>query len=177
MPYDPKAIANYLLDLKGAEGDSLTPMKLQKLVYFANGWYLALTDRPLITEPVQAWKYGPVIDSLYHAFRDFGNQPITRKASDVRAHPNTGEISRFDPSLEDEPAGEDRAIAMAIIDRIHEIYGKYDGLQLSDMTHREGTPWHRVRQMYPEGLPPRVKIPDNIIKEYFRAKLEPPVKA
>jgi uncharacterized phage-associated protein len=80
MPYDPKAIANYLLEVAKNHNETLTPMKIQKLVYFANGWHLALKNEPLINEQVEAWPYGPVIPSLYRAFRRFGDQAITALA-------------------------------------------------------------------------------------------------
>ena len=57
-------------------------MKLQKLVYIAHGWHLGLFDGLLISERVEAWRWGPVIESLYHEFKEFAKQPITRKAQD-----------------------------------------------------------------------------------------------
>ena len=73
MPYDPKAIANYFLDLARAQEKALTPLKIQKLVYFANGWHLAIKGVPLINEQVEAWRFGPVIPSLYTHFERMGN--------------------------------------------------------------------------------------------------------
>jgi uncharacterized phage-associated protein len=61
MPYPAAAIANEFIKVAKRNGVLLTPMKLQKLVYFAHGWYLALLGKPLINEPVEAWKFGPVI--------------------------------------------------------------------------------------------------------------------
>ena len=81
MAYEAKAIANYFLEKAKAEGNSLTPMQVQKLVYFAHGWYLGLFGEPLIKESVQAWSYGPVIPSLYQEFKRFGNQGIDELAT------------------------------------------------------------------------------------------------
>ena len=67
-----KAIANYFLD----KSIDLTPMKIIKLVYIAHGWHLAITDKPLIEDYVQAWEFGPVIPDLYHEFKKYGNTPI-----------------------------------------------------------------------------------------------------
>ena len=54
-------------------------MKLQKLAYFAHGWNLAIRNTPLINESVEAWKFGPVIPSLYHDVKGYGMEPITAK--------------------------------------------------------------------------------------------------
>jgi uncharacterized phage-associated protein len=51
-------------------------MKLIKTVFIAHGFYLASKDKPLVNEFVQAWKYGPVIDSVYHEFKGLGHKPI-----------------------------------------------------------------------------------------------------
>lgn len=76
MPLETGAVANYLLDLADASGDPVSPMKLQKLLYYAHGWHLAVTDRPLLNEFVEAWRWGPVIPSIYHEFKEFGDAPI-----------------------------------------------------------------------------------------------------
>ncbi|MFQ5632018.1 MAG: Panacea domain-containing protein, partial [bacterium] len=57
--YDSRLIANYFIDFARKDGVAISPMKLQKLVYFAHGYYLAITGQPLIEEEIQAWRYGP----------------------------------------------------------------------------------------------------------------------
>ncbi len=84
MSHDPKAIANYFLDRAADAGDAPTPMKVQKLVYYANGFYLAIFGEPLIDEQVEAWAYGPVIPSLHREFLEYGNGPITARATHER---------------------------------------------------------------------------------------------
>jgi len=78
--YDARAVANYFLELAGQEGKPLDPMGIQKLVYFAHGWTLAIYDRPLISQRVEAWDYGPVIRDLYNEFKRFGSSRITEPA-------------------------------------------------------------------------------------------------
>src|SRR5947207_6082839 len=82
MPYTSKAVANYFLDLAENNGKTVDPLQIQKLVYFSQGWHLALTDRSLIKEIIQAWPYGPVIPALFHEFKRWGNAPIRERASD-----------------------------------------------------------------------------------------------
>ena len=70
------AIANEFLELAAREGVSLSQMKLQKLVYFAYGWSLALRGDPLVNEQVECWDYGPVFPSLYRRTKRYGADPI-----------------------------------------------------------------------------------------------------
>jgi len=81
MPYPALAIANEFIKVARERNKQLTPMELLKLVYFAHGWYLALSGVPLINEPVQAWRFGPVIPSIYHAFKRYGSGPIIALAT------------------------------------------------------------------------------------------------
>ena len=76
MPVPPVAVANWLLKKSWDENKPITQMKIQKLLYFAHGWHLALLDKPMMDEVVQAWKFGPVFESVYHTFKYFGAAPI-----------------------------------------------------------------------------------------------------
>ena len=78
MPFSAAAVANEFLRLARRDEQTITPLKMQKLVYFAHGWHLALFGTPLIEEPVQAWQFGPVISSLYQEFKKFGSRAIRR---------------------------------------------------------------------------------------------------
>lgn len=155
MAYPAKAVANEFLALAKADGKTISPMKLLKLVYFAHGWYLAFTGQPLIQERVEAWQYGPVISTLYHEFKKFGNDPITEEAEDVRVE--GGKITPFTPRIDDENLGK------ALIAKVWQNYGQYSAGQLSSATHQEGTPW---AQIYKPGERSLV-IPDEVIKKYY----------
>jgi uncharacterized phage-associated protein len=166
MPYDPRAVANAFLEIARAQGQSIDPMKLQKLVYYAHGWYLALADAPLLDRAVEAWKYGPVIPVLYRTFQQFGADPIT----DPARHPvNEGDKVVLRPySLADAP---DSTYASRIIRRVWEQYGKYSAIHLSMMTHAPGTPWAEV---WADNQGRRyVPIPDASIQQYFKNALKP----
>lgn len=74
----PASVIAYAFIKKGIDSNLfVTQLKLQKMVYFANGYHLAKHNNPLIVEAVQAWKYGPVIPELYQVLKAYGNSPIT----------------------------------------------------------------------------------------------------
>src|SRR5271157_4349946 len=86
-PQDARAVANYFLDLAKKENRPIDPMGIQKFVYFAHGWNLAMYGRPLIIQDVEAWDYGPVIRDLYQDFKRFGNGPIETPAMTFGVEP------------------------------------------------------------------------------------------
>ena len=170
MPFNPKAIANFFLDLAEEQGDtSLSPMKLQKLVYYAHGWYLGLADEPLIDEEVQAWPFGPVIPSLYHEFKGFGNGQIKARATDVDWPQGRGGAFSFEV-VQVAPAVPDEATALrALLTRVWDIYAGYTANQLSNATHEPGTPWDQVWQQWKTrgSIPKNTPIPNQTIRDYF----------
>jgi uncharacterized phage-associated protein len=123
----PFAVARFMLDRAAEEGVAdVTPMKVLKLAYIAHGWVLCFTDSPLLSEPVQAWQYGPVIPSVYHYFKEFGAKTVPQ--STTIALP---QISS-DDKVKDVLLG------------VWKSYRSFSGLQLSAMTHQPGTPWHEA---------------------------------
>jgi uncharacterized phage-associated protein len=152
MPFSAKAVANEFLELAKAENRQLTPMGVIKLTYLAHGWYLALAGEPLLDENVEAWRFGPVIPSLYHEFKEFGNGPITRPAS----------IS----PIWNRPAaltGEGSAYAKRVIKRVWDVYKHLTAVQLSNLTHEPNSPWTQTPNKEIHGT----DIPNTVIREYF----------
>ncbi len=166
--HDSRAVANYFLDLAEREGQQIDPLKIQKLVYYAHGWHLALRKRALITETVEAWKFGPVVPRLYEAFRKFGSSPITEKACGV-IELDSAPIP-FEYNIESNPYRDEVAYAKSLIESIWKVYKKFSGLQLSTMTHAEGTPWYKTWYSDPDRV--GRDIDDELIKEYFELELE-----
>jgi uncharacterized phage-associated protein len=160
MPYTAKQVANEFLELAKRDGRKLTPMQLQKLVYFAYGWYLAITGERLLNERVEAWQWGPVIPSLYSEFKPYGSGPITELAADYwfQGPKLTFQYPRISS---DDPVKDE--FTRKVIAKVWEIYGKYSGIQLSTMTHAANSPW---RQSYDENVR-GTDIPDDVIKRYF----------
>lgn len=174
MAYNSKSIANYFLDLAEKENDhSMTPMKIQKLVYYAQGWHLAVYGRPLIHEQIEAWQYGPVIESLYRTFKFYGKEPVEAKAVRYKFPTNIDEDS-FDEIesyvatiYNDENDVEDPEVTADFLEEIWRVYGGFSGIQLSNMTHTSGSPWDVVAKEY-DGDPPKgTDIPQQLIKDYF----------
>lgn len=154
MPYPAKAVANYFLDLAQRDSKPLNPMKIQKLIYLAHGWNLATSDKALIKEHFKAWRYGPVVPTLYNEFKKYGASAITEPAGGT-----------YEPDISDyadESSAVDAAGSMAAIWR---TYADFSGIKLSALTHEEGSPWHRVITEPPDV--PNKTIPNEYIREYF----------
>lgn len=170
-PYDAKAVANYFLNLAKLKNEKLDLMKLQKLIYFAHGWHLAIKNNPLLDELIQAWQYGPVVSSIYHEFKEFGNNPITRSATNLIV------IESVIPPqfcLDTPQIDIDDDFSKKLLDKIWEQYGKLTAIQLSNMTHQPGTPWEET---WKPGIPKGTAIDDKLIKEYFVSKAKEKKKA
>lgn len=149
--YNPIAVANYFIGKAFGEGANITPMQAIKLVYIAHGWHLALTSNPLIGESVEAWKFGPVIPSVYHAFKKYGRSPIMSAASTI------GSIC---PTVDDEEQTK-------LLDVVWDLYKNLSGEQLSALTHKEGSPWYRVWEDERGKNIRNAAIPNLTIKEYY----------
>ena len=168
MPYDPLAIANYFIELAASRNVRISPMKLQKLVYFANGWNLAIKGKPLIDEQVEAWTFGPVIRTLYQQFRDYGGRDIDdmgRKCETIRLPGGNYDVEVVEPRVAD--TSEDAEFTRALLNKVWEIYGGYTAIQLSNMTHKEGSPWKKVFDDYDGKLPKGTDIPPHEMRTYF----------
>jgi len=96
----------------------ITNMKLQKLLYYAQAYYLAKYNKPLFREKILAWEHGPVVKEVYDEYKKFGGNGIIY----------TGEVINFSPEIEQ------------FLLKIYELYGQYSAWKLRNMTHSE-TPW------------------------------------
>jgi uncharacterized phage-associated protein len=143
-------IAQFFIKKGSDYGIPITPMKLIKLVYIAHGWHLGLYGKPLISEQVQAWKYGPVIPPLYSQYKSFGNGPI-----------GWTDASVYIPNIADQKTEK-------FLDSIWNAYSKYTGGQLSTMTHKEDTPWWKIWNKNGGEERNGAVIPDNIISQHYK---------
>ena len=161
MPDTAMAIANEFLRKPGALG-RLTQMQLLKLTYIAHGWNLAVNGEPLVPERVEAWNYGPVIPDLYNHIRFNGNDPITREIadSDSSVYFFYGEKPAHPKFLKAILSPQEKEV----IDKVWNRYGKYSGFQLSQLTHKQGTPWFETY------FGPQIKnkiIPNDLIRKHY----------
>lgn len=163
-----KAIANEFLSIAEERGDTtLSPMKMQKLLYFANGWMLALKDRPLFPERIYAWQYGPVIPAIYHEFKHYGKDPIKDDATEVVLE--NGQLEIATPTIARADASEaEKKFARDLVRRIWDVYGGYTAVTLANATHLPGTPWCQVHE---KGGNENIVIPDNLMRDYFKQSL------
>ncbi|BDV35395.1 Panacea domain-containing protein [Methylocystis iwaonis] len=152
-------IANEFIRLAQAAGHSFTQMQLQKLVYIAHGWALAITGAPLTVDAPEAWEYGPVYRSLRSALRTYGASPITHEITNSQYFP---------AAFTDAPGAPARATLSGnerqIINRVFADYGRFHAFQLSALTHQPGTPWSDV---YRNGLGKFEQIPNDLIRQHF----------
>lgn len=157
MAYSPRVVANALIRKALEQGEKLSHLKLQKLVFFAHGWHLATTGQPLIEDKVQAWPYGPVIPSLYHELKHFGSRGIESYLQEPDL--KTGQLVALFPSPADQHA-------WYLIDYVWRRYGPIGAIDLSNMTHQQGSPWWAARE---EG---DTTIPQERIRDYFVREAE-----
>lgn len=140
-------VADEILKIAKAEGRTLTPLQLMKLVYISYGWHLAIRGRELFGNRIEAWKYGPVIPDLYRATKQFGRNPIPLDLID--------DASSIDPDTQ------------SFLLDVYSKYGRLDGIALSSLTHQSGTPWDQV---YEDGVLNR-EISVDLIQTYYLALL------
>ena len=70
-------VARYFLSLTDEDaGELISNLKLQKLLYYAQGFHLVIYGEPLFPETIEAWAHGPVVTSVYHQYKEYGSEPI-----------------------------------------------------------------------------------------------------
>ena len=157
------SVANYLIDKdKAIRGEDLTIVGLVKLVYFVHGFTLAIYNKPAIDQrfdKVEAWKYGPIIPSVYHTFIHNGVNPITEKGV-ILDKDEEGNFVAVEPKLEDKDI-------MAVCDMVLKRYKDKQEREIVDLTHRPVTPWGVT---YEEGK--NLPIDDIKTRVYYEMVIE-----
>ncbi|MHA3787463.1 Panacea domain-containing protein [Flavobacterium hauense] len=146
MAYSVIDISNKIIaNTEAEQGELISNLKLQKLLYYLNGFFMAAFDKKLFGNPIEAWQYGPVVREAYFHFKDFGSGAIST--------PEKVEIITM--SKEDE----------ALFSEVMEEYGQFSAIKLMNMTHEE-LPWQKTFNENPQG-----EIPDALILEYFKTQI------
>ena len=136
-------VARYFLaQVDDDAGDSISNLKLQKLVYYAQGYHLAFFGTLLFPEKIEAWAHGPVIPDLYHALKKFGSGPVSLD----------GELN-----LEKFPKP-----VCELLDEVYLVYGQFSAAKLRNITHNE-PPWANT--------PPGKVISPDLMMEYFKTQI------
>ena len=141
-------VAEYMIGFLSEHGDPVTNLKLQKLLYYSQGWYLALYGVPLFEEGIEAWVHGPVVPAVYGYYK-----PCTWKAI-----PPPSAV----PALQERPE--------ALVKEVIEVYGGMSAYDLERLTHQED-PWLKARRGIPIDEASHAVISHDDMKSFFRARL------
>jgi uncharacterized phage-associated protein len=142
---NPNSVSDFFLCESRERGDLLTNLKLQKFLYYAQAWHLALKDQSLFAEDFQAWVHGPVLPSQYQRFKSCGWHPILV------------EVERPRLSLHSE----------TFLNEIVDVFGIETATALEIMTHNE-LPWQEARQGLAPDQPSTAIIRKESMKEFYR---------
>lgn len=116
-------VANFFINLFDCdEENDLTNMKINKLLYYAQGHSYERMNRALFNDNIEAWQNGPVVNGVYQNLKKYGNSTVSVP------------IGEYDPHIFSEDETE------LLLDVARE-YGKYSASKLRNMTHERGTPW------------------------------------
>ncbi len=141
---DIKDVVAYFLHLDQLnEGEGLSNLKMQKLAYYAQGFYSAINDEPLFDNAIQAWAHGPVVVDLYHQLKQHGSNAIPCPEG-------------FDPETLSEEQRE-------LLDEVFDVFGQFSAWKLRNMTHEE-KPWLDHEDAADQ-------IPLSEITSYFKTRL------
>ena len=142
----PDLTADFLLVESRERGEVLTNLKLQKLLYYADGWYAVVSGSPLFTEDFEAWVHGPALPSQYRRFSHFEWRPID-----------------LDLARPEVPAD-----VAAHLEEVIDVFGCETAVALELMTHRE-PPWVEARTGLPSDAPSNNVICKRRMKTYFQS--------
>jgi len=145
-----KEVARWFLlrnDIEADFGDTdlITHLKLQKLLYYAQGIALAVFGKPIFDEDILAWKHGPVVLSVYEEYKECGSDPIEV----IR----TEDDDRILEAMEADESNRN------VLEATFTNYGKYSAWHLRNMTHDE-RPWKETAL--------NDVISKELIKKFFR---------
>lgn len=155
--FDARQVANFLLDYADDRGVKLSNMALLKHIYFAHGWHLASCNKPLVSNRIEAWQHGPVIRAVYDAFKHFEAGPILSRAMMIDLGTGGAVEAKGNFPVETEE----------LLRSTLAYYSSYGAIELSEMTHAEGSPWDQVWNAGDGRVRLNMQIPNEAIRSYF----------
>jgi len=144
MAYNALDIAKAFVAFSEPEkGDLISNLKVQKLLYYAQGFHLAEFKEPFFNEDLIAWQYGPVVTDVYHNFKEYGSNPI--------------------PIFPDFTFDIFNAPQLELLKEVNQVFGQFSAIKLMNMTHNE-PPYNNT--------PLNAIIPHSELMSYFTTQLE-----
>ena len=141
--YKAITVANYIIDYSNRNNKPVSNLKLQKLLYYVQAAFLVERSKPAFSNDISAWKYGPVVESVYHVFKIYANDSINHINEDI--------TSDIISDIEDKE----------IIEKVVSSYFEYDPIQMMLKTHRED-PWINSNKLEKGSI-----IGNDDIKEFY----------
>ena len=151
MPYFASQIANYFIRRGQVENNPVDPLKVQKLVYLAHGWHLFFLNTPLISEEIEAWRYGPVVPPLYRMLREYRSAPVDKLVPEPQG------AMPIDPTTE------------KLLNQVWDTYKGRSGIELSMLLHEPGYAWDITRRSNETPWSDAV-ISNRLIQDEFRER-------
>ena len=146
-------VATYFISSFQKKNKEISNLKLQKLLYYAQAWHLALYDVPLFDDKIEAWVHGPVVPGVFREYKQFGWNPLSVPAP----------VQDAGPSIF--PKGVKKHL-----EEVAHVYGKFDAVALERMTHQE-SPWRDARGNLAPDAPSKNVISNPAMKKYYGARL------
>ena len=145
---DAVAVAEYLLYLaeNEIEAEPITPLRLQKLLYYVQGWSWGYTAQPMFADSLKAWPHGPVVVRVYERYKGAEASPL--RASGKRAWSSLTVRER------------------ELIEGVWEAHKQYSASALREKTHRE-PPWMEARRGLPSDSKRATSISNEVMKAFF----------
>ena len=146
------AVADYFVWISNKEGKPVTNKKLQKLIYYAQAWSLALRNKKIFDDKIEAWVHGPAVRSVYVQYKKFGFSPINEAPAEKNLEKIPQDIKKF---LKD----------------VWTVYGKFDAEYLELLSHSEA-PWQKARENIEPNIGSENEISSEDMRVFYTAKLQ-----
>lgn len=138
--------AKYIIKFFNDKNNSVTNLKLQKLLYFLEAIYMVYTDDvKLYDDEFYAWDFGPVNEIIYNEYKIFGNTPIILEEEVLINEENK-----------------------KYIEYLYNIFGSFSAFDLVTISHSEGSPWYNINKKYNDNIPHKTVIRKQDTKEWFK---------